>query len=327
MGIGYGTNGLAVSKDVEQYEVVTVTAVGKAGAQTALAANARTGDTTIRLRNSTSVSVGDKITLDIDSVGHGIETVTVAAVGAAPPPPASAPAGTGPATTAQAGGGRGGRGGGGRGGPGGGGMVELAAPLKFNHTANMPLSIQGTGISFQPATAFAHISNEPVQPLGSGITLDKPLDNDHDINAAVSDATVTSAGYQGTPKPNQWFGGPVIGNAGNIVLRDAAGLVADSLNYGGLIDPWAAEGYQAASGANRSGCSVPSPNGGGGAAGAVVRAPGPRSCRSDSRWNRHRQQLCRFPRADSHARCAQPGQLNQPRAMHAAIAASARRQR
>ena len=30
-----------------------------------------------------------------------------------------------------------------------------------------------------------------------------------------------------------------------MVLRDASGLVVDSLNYGGLVDPWAAEGYQA----------------------------------------------------------------------------------
>jgi hypothetical protein len=46
--------------------------------------------------------------------------------------------------------------------------------------------------------------------------------------------------------------------AGSIVLRDAGGLVVDSLNYGGLVDPWAAEGYQGESPGN--GCSVPSPN-------------------------------------------------------------------
>ena len=44
-----------------------------------------------------------------------------------------------------------------------------------------------------------------------------------------------------------------------MVLRDAAGLVVDSLNYGGLVDPWAAEGYQAVSGAEQSGCHVPTP--------------------------------------------------------------------
>jgi hypothetical protein len=48
-----------------------------------------------------------------------------------------------------------------------------------------------------------------------------------------------------------------------MVLRDAAGRVVDSLNFGGLVDPWAAEGYQALSGAGANGCSVPSPGAGG----------------------------------------------------------------
>ena len=49
-----------------------------------------------------------------------------------------------------------------------------------------------------------------------------------------------------------------------MVLRDAAGLVVDSLNYGGLVDPWAAEGYQAASGPGQSGCRVTAPGAAGG---------------------------------------------------------------
>ena len=69
--------------------------------------------------------------------------------------------------------------------------LDLAAPLKFNHAANLPFSDRGTGISFQPATAFAHSSNEPVQALGTGITLDRPLANGHEINAVVRDAAVT----------------------------------------------------------------------------------------------------------------------------------------
>src|SRR5262249_12719811 len=146
------------------------------------------------------------------------------------------------------------------------------------HSANLPFSVRGTGISFKPATAFAHSSNEPVQPLGSGITLDKPLTKAHAINAAVRDATVTTAGYQGPPAPNQWFGGPALANAGTMVLRDAAGPVFDSLNYGGLVAPWAAEGYQAASGAGQSGCRVTAPAAGGGgpnaAAGATNRSAG-----------------------------------------------------
>jgi hypothetical protein len=234
LGLGYGATHPAVANEVEKYEVVTVTAVGKPGTQTYLAADAKTGDTTIRVRNAGNISVGDKINLDIDSVGHGTETITVKS------------------NTATAGGG-------GRG--GGGASLELEAPLKFNHANNLPFSVRGTGISFQPATAYPHSSNEPLQPLGTGITLDSPLANNHAINAVVRDAAVTTAGYQGTPAPNQWFGGPALANAGNMVLRDAAGLVVDSLNYGSVVDPWAAQGYQGTS--PGSGCSVPSPSAGG----------------------------------------------------------------
>jgi hypothetical protein len=149
--------------------------------------------------------------------------------------------------------------------------LNLAAPLRFNHAANLPFSDRGTGVSFQPATAFAHSSNEPVQALGTGITLDRPLTNNHAIHAAVRDAAVKTAGYQGTPAPSQWFGGPELTTTslqfgrpltveeGSIVLRDASGMVADSLNYGGLVDPWAAEGDQAVSGAEISGCYTPAP--------------------------------------------------------------------
>src|SRR6185312_10311398 len=99
---------------------------------------------------------------------------------------------------------------------------------------------------------------------GSGITLDSPLAKDHPIDAVVHDAQVTTAGYQGAPVPNQWFGGPALStSAGSMVLRDGAGLVVDSLNYGGLVDPWASEGYQGASGAGQSGCRAPTPAGGG----------------------------------------------------------------
>src|SRR5205085_1503152 len=144
------------------------------------------------------------------------------------------------------------------------------------HAANLPFSNRGTGITFQPAAAFAHSSNEPVQALGTGITLDRPLAKAHPINSVVRDSAVTTVGYQGRPVPNQWFGGPefttnsplfsrtITLRNGGMVLRDAAGLVVDSLNYGGLVDPWAAKGYQAKSGADQSGCYVPAPGPAGG---------------------------------------------------------------
>jgi hypothetical protein len=236
LGIGYGATYPTVARAVEKYEVVTVTAVGKPGTQAWLAADAKAGDTNIKVSSVANISAGDKIRLDIASVGHGIETVTVTKVGTQ--------SAFNPNNVRRGDTGMG---------------LNLAEPLKFNHSANIPFSVRGTGISFQPATAFAHSSNEPLQALGTGVTLDRSLSGDHEINAVVRDAAVTTAGYQGPPAPNQWFGGPALSaNGGTMVLRDASGLVVDSLNYGGLIDPWAAEGYQAASGAGQSGCSAPS---------------------------------------------------------------------
>jgi hypothetical protein len=240
IAIGYGATYPAVAKALERYEVATVTAVGKPGTQAWLAADAKAGDTNIKVSSVANISPGDTIRLDIDSVGHGTEIVTVTKVGTQ--------SGFNPNNVRT-------------GDPGTG--LDLAAPLKFNHAANMPFAVRGTGISFSPATRFPHSSNEPVLPLGTGITLDRPLAKAHAIDAVVRDAAVTIAGYQGTPAPHQWFGGPALSpGAGTMVLRDAAGFVVDSLNYGLLVDPWASEGYHGKSGTGESGCRVPSPGAG-----------------------------------------------------------------
>jgi hypothetical protein len=311
IAIGYGATYPAVAKAVEHYEVATVTAVGKPGTQGYLEADAPAGATNIKVTSVSGISVGDKIRLDIDSVGHGIETITVTNVGTqAHHTNLAADASVGatkikvrnvngfavgdkltigtPANletvTIAAVGTPGSAGTGidfspavahahidseGAVVPGTG--LDLAAPLKFTHAANLPFSDRGTGISFQPATAFAHSSDEPVQALGTGILLDSPLANGHAIDAVVRDAAATTAGYQGTPAPNQWFGGPTLStsapffdrtitlSAGSMVLRDASGLVVDSLNYGAMVDPWAGEGYQGVSGSEQSGCYAPTP--------------------------------------------------------------------
>ena len=306
IALGYGGAYPTVAGTTEQYEVATVTAVGKPGTQAYLGADAPAGATNIKVTSVANISAGDTIRLDIDSVGHGIETVTVTHVGTQASRAALVANAAAGATSVRV---RGGNGFGGNGlavgekmifgaagetvtitavgaaGAGGASVdftpalaqahaggdavvvpgtgLELAAPLKFNHAANMPFSNRGTGISFAPATKFAHRSNEPVQALGNGIALDSPLGHDHAINAVVLDAKVTTAGYQGTAEPNQWFGGPALSPAaGNFVLRDAAGLVVDSLNYGLLVDPWAGEGYQAASGSAQNGCRVAAPGAG-----------------------------------------------------------------
>jgi hypothetical protein len=301
----------SVTGKLSEYEMVTVTAVGKPGTQAYLAADASIGELNLKVTSVADISEGDKIRLDIDSVGHGIDTVTVTRIGTkANQTKLTADVSTGatsikvrraegfavgdkitvgtPAnkeivTITAVGGG----------GPNGVGIdftpaltqahirdewvvspgtgLDLATPLRFNHAANLPFSDRGTGISFAPATIYDHYSNDPVQPAGTGITLDKPLSGSYGINTVVRDVAVTTAGYQGTPEPNQWFGGPELTSKvpffgrittlreGSIILRDASGLVVDSLNYGSLADPWAAEGYQAASGLNRSGCFAPTP--------------------------------------------------------------------
>ncbi|HLN20365.1 MAG TPA: arabinofuranosidase catalytic domain-containing protein [Bacteroidales bacterium] len=245
MAIGYGaTYPVAINK-VEKYEVVTVTEVGKPGTQGWLSMDAKAGAKNIKVSPIDNISVGDKIRLDINSKGHGIEWVTVKRVGTGSvrntfggPLLAEEDPGTG---------------------------LDLAAPLKFDHSSNLPFSCRGTGISFEPATAVEHSSNEPILPLGTGISLGEPLSMDHEIDEVILDRKVTSAGYQGMSSPDQWFGGPALSaRAGNMVLRDDEGNVVDGLNYGLIVDPWAAEGFQATSGAGESGCRVPIINIGGG---------------------------------------------------------------
>ena len=237
MAIGYGTDRPAVSNSLEKYEVVTVTEVGKPGTQAYLSMDAKPGDTNIKVSSVENITVGDKIRLDIDSKGHGIETVTVTKVGTASarntfngPLGPNEDAGTG---------------------------LDIAEPLKYAHASNMPFSVDGTGISFEPATKFAHYSNEPVLALCYSVELDKPLSAAHPINEAVIAGT---GGYQGAVPADLVFGGPVLTDGGgNITLRDARGNIADALNFGLVVDPWLAEGYQADAGNNAPGNYAPTP--------------------------------------------------------------------
>lgn len=240
IAIGHGAAFPDVAQFVGKYEVVTVTEVGKPGTQAWTAADTKPGDTNIKVSAVSNISVGEKIRFGYATVDHGVEWATVTKVGSQsvfnpnyPERSTSKDAGTG---------------------------LDLAEPLKFHHSANMPFSARGSGISFEPATKQAHISNEPILPLGTGITLESPLSNDHEIHDVIRSAEVTVAGFQG--KADQWFGGPALSGNGAIILRNAAGLVVDSLNYGELADPWAAEGYQGTS--PGGGCFAASPGTGGG---------------------------------------------------------------
>jgi len=178
------------------FEVATVTAVGKAATQSVLAVAAVAGSTNIKPADVSNIMVGDVLSV---GTGQRLEWVKVTAVGT---PGAN---GTG---------------------------VTLAAPLKFDNMVGVDVAGRGTGISFAPATRFAHISGEAVQALGSGITLDRPLARSHAFGAPVVSPQVGTDGYRG-PTPNQWFGGNLSIRGGSIALTDASGKVlVDAIVYG-----------------------------------------------------------------------------------------------
>ncbi|MBO4844612.1 MAG: lamin tail domain-containing protein [Bacteroidales bacterium] len=239
LAIGYGAKYPHFGQTQEKFEVVTVTNVGKPGTHAYTSYESYKGETVLRVSSVNNITPGDKILLDIDSEGHGKELVTVKSVGTAS---ARRPY-NGPMTLEQAGTG-----------------ITLTAPLKYNHSANVPFSVLGTGISFTPATKYDHYSNEPVFALVYALVLDEPLAADHPIDDVVYDAKVKTAGYQDAAKADLLFGGPALQpNGGTIVLRDSRGLVVDALNYGRVLDSQYAEGYHAESGVDAMGSLVMTP--------------------------------------------------------------------
>ena len=239
LAIGYGAKYPHYGQAQEHYEVVTVTYVGKPGTHAYTSFESRKGDNVLRVSSVNNISPGDKILLDIDSEGHGKELVTVKSVGTA----SSRRPYNGPMIIEQAGTG-----------------ITLTAPLKYNHSANVPFSVLGTGISFIPPTKFDHYSNEPVFALVYALELDEPLGADHPADDVVCDAAVTTAGYQDAVPADLLFGGPALQpNGGTIVLRDSRGMVVDALNYGRVLDSQYAEGYHAESGFDAMGSLVMTP--------------------------------------------------------------------
>lgn len=240
LAIGYGSKFPNMTMEEEKYEVVTITKVGKPGTQAWLSMDAKPGDRNLKVSSVENISVGDKIRLDIDSQGHGVEWVTVKKVGTA----SSRSTFMGPLGPNDD--------------PGTG--IEIKERLKYHHASNMPFSVNGSGVSFEPATKFDHTSNEPVLALVFALELDSPLSNDHKIDEVVYDANVTTAGYQDKVKADQLFGGPALSpHAASIVLYDDKGLVADAVNYGRIVDPWVSEGYHGESGFNKFGNNAKTP--------------------------------------------------------------------
>lgn len=194
------------------YEVATVTAVGKAATLTTLAEAAKAGDVIIKLAANSNMTVGDTLTVGTGARRELVKVKQIINVVAAPF-----------------------RGGFGQGGFGGGttGDVELTTPLRFDHMMAVDVSDRGIGISFFPTTRFAHKSGDAIQALGSGITLQSSLDRSHEVGAPVLNPLATSVGYLGSAKPDQWYGAPLSSVAGSVTLMDASGeVIVDAMVYG-----------------------------------------------------------------------------------------------
>ena len=165
-----------------QYEEVTVTAVGTPATQSNLARDAKAGDTQLCIVGTSHLEPGSVLTV---STGDRTEMVTVKQVLVVAEPYV--------------------RRFGERERPHDPGLVELEKPLQRDHAAGVDISCPGTGISFTPATRFAHSSGDALQPLGEGWT----------------------------PTPGLFLSYAPSASAGSVALVDpSTGTVLDAIVYG-----------------------------------------------------------------------------------------------
>jgi len=194
------------------YEVATVTAVGKASTQTTLAVPAKAGDIIIKVAANSNMNAGDTLIIDTGARKELVAVKRIINVVAAPSRGGFDMSGTGGNNP---------------------GEIELTAPLRSDHMLSVDVCDKGTGISFTPATRFAHKSGDAVQALGTGITLVNSLARNHEEGTAVINSLAVSAGYQGSTAPDQWYGAPLSPSAGSVALMDASGkVVVDAMVYG-----------------------------------------------------------------------------------------------
>lgn len=165
-----------------QYEEVTVTAVGTPATQSNLARDAKAGDTQLCIVGTSNLQPGSVLTV---STGDRTEIVTVKQVLVVAEPYV--------------------RQFGEQERPHDPGLVELEQPLLRDHASGVDVSCSGTGISFEPATRFAHSSGDALQPLGAGWT----------------------------PTPGLYLSYAPSASAGSVALVDpASGTVLDAIVYG-----------------------------------------------------------------------------------------------
>lgn len=242
MGIDLGGN----------YEVVTVTEVGTPSTQSVLSKEAKIGDTQLVIETTFALLPGSKVTVD---TGDRTEVVTVKSLVKSSDPPAPRRFGQ-PQVVHEP------------------GIIELTEPLKKDHMLSVDVSCPGTGVSFTPATRYAHRSGQAAQALGAAYRLDKPL------KGAVAAWQPVAGGLA--------FGYALSASAGSVALIDpASGAVLDAIVYGSQQSNSSANGTIASpelatlEGVQDGGGCIavlpPAPRGGFGPRGPVPAAPTSRS--------------------------------------------------
>ena len=197
---GFAVGGRAGIDLGGHYETVTVTAVGTASTQTTLFKEAHAGDRVIYLTSNLNLRAGDELTIN---TGSRVETAVVKSILKAAGEPVRH-FGPEPAEPHEP------------------GSVELSEALALDHMAGVDVSCPGSGISFEPATAYAHRSGDAVQPLGSTVDLSSCIPADSSLLEPVEGAS-----YDG------WFGYAFSTSAGSVALVDpSTGAVVDAIVYG-----------------------------------------------------------------------------------------------
>src|SRR3954454_16407411 len=178
--------GATIALDAANTENPTVASVGTAATNTTLAAPAAAGDTKIYVASVGGIAVGHNLSVDlanvdsrsVSTVGTAQRTATTLAA-----PVAAGATNVKVASAAN--------------------MVvgeKVAVDAGFDNaefrliTAVGTAGAGGTGVTLDSALTGAHASGNPIQDVGSGITLSAPLDNAHRVTSRVIDSSALGTG-------------------------------------------------------------------------------------------------------------------------------------
>src|SRR5689334_15849242 len=216
--------GATIALDESDTENPVVASVGTATTNTTLAAPAAAGDTKIYVASISGIAVGHTLKVDLSN----IDSATVAAVGTAQRTAttlaAAAAAGDTNIKVASV-----------------TNMVvgeKVAVDVGFDNaeyriiTAVGTAGAAGTGVTLDSPLSGPHGSGNPVQDVGSGITLSSALGNSHPVTARVIDTSAPGTGITLTAPlaKAHAYGSTVNGSATGLISDSPQGQIIGVLN-------------------------------------------------------------------------------------------------